>query len=360
MLTVACTPSATDTGPSLPSTTAALGKQFDAFLAMDATGAYDNLRAVRVTVAGTVVLDRHFPASANASLNVESVGKTILGTLVGIAIDEGLLRGLDQPLAELLPRYRADMGPEVRSITVRQLITMSAGLPTDDVFYRSVFDTPKDWVATILSTGTTDAGAGSFSYSSAGSHLLSAVLSDATGRSLLDYAREKLFDPLGIDTVPAAEPVALVKNRAQYERARFAWPTDPQGRNIGGGGMKLTASDLSKLGQLWLDGGVWKGRQLVSRSWLAASQAPQISTDGRGLTDSYGFHQWVTTSAGHDAFAALGFGGQLVEVVPDLDLVVVMQSRTLGDPRRDRPEPGSASEPEYLAIVDNLIAPAVG
>ena len=355
-VTVACTPSAPYTKPSPP---AALAKQFDALLAMDATGAYRNLREVRVTVDGDVILERHFRVAANASLNVESVGKTILGTLVGIAIDEGLLRGLDQTLVDLLPTYRTDMGSEVRSITIRELLTMSAGLPTDDVFYPSVFDTTKDWVATILSTGTTTPGAGTFSYSSAGSHLLSAVLSQVTGRSVLDYAREKLFNPLGIDTVPAAEPVALVKNRAEYEQARFAWPTDPQGHHIGGGGMKLTAPDLSKLGQLWLHDGVWKHRQLVSRSWMAASRAPQISTDGRGVTDSYGFQQWVTTSAGHNAFAALGFGGQLVEVVPALKLVVVMQSQTSGDPRQTRPEPGTASEPEYLAIVDNVIAPAI-
>jgi CubicO group peptidase (beta-lactamase class C family) len=163
ILTAACTPSASDTKPSPSASSAAtLGNQLDAFLAMDATGAYRHLRAIRVTVGGKPVLERHFGAARNASLDVESVGKTILGTLVGIAIDENLLRGLDQTLAELLPTYRTDMEPEVQSITLRQLLTMSAGLPTDDVFYPSVFDTTKDWVATILSTGTTDPAARRF------------------------------------------------------------------------------------------------------------------------------------------------------------------------------------------------------
>ena len=353
----ACSP---DTEPSRQASPGkAISRQFDAVMDADAVGAYRNLRAVRVNVRGKTVFERYFGEAKDASLNVQSVGKTILATLIGIAIDENLLRGPDQTLAELLPSYRAQMTPQTQVITLRQLLTMSAALPTDDVFYPSVFDTTKDWVASIFKLGTTERPGSRFSYSSAGSHLLSAALSEATGQSVLDYAREKLFNPLGVDTLPGAEPVALAKNFPTYERAAFAWPTDPQGRHIGGGGMKLTASDLSKLGQLWLDHGAWNGRQLVSKAWMDESQAPQISTGGQGPTTKYGFQQWITTSDGHEAFAALGFGGQLVEVVPDLELVVVVQSASPGDPRQGTTEPGTADERDYLALVNNLIAPAI-
>ena len=360
MLAVSCTASSPDTKSSRQaSPRAAISSQFDGVMDADAVGAYRNLRAVQVTVRGKTVFERYYGKAPGTSLNVESVGKTILATLIGIAIDDNLLRGPDQTLAELLPSYRAKMTPQTQAITLRQLLTMSAGFPTDDVFYPAVFDTTKDWVATIFKLGTTERPGSRFSYSSAGSHLLSAALSEATGRSVLDYAREKLFSPLGIDTLPGAEPVARAKNRAAYERAAFAWPTDPQGRHIGGGGMKLTASDLSKLGQLWLDDGVWKRRQLVSKAWMEESKAPQISTGERGAGPTgYGFQQWVTTADGHDAFAALGFAGQVVEVVPDLDLVVVVQSTSPGDPRQPA-EPGTADWPEYLALVDHLIAPAI-
>lgn len=114
------------------------------------------------------------------------MGKTILATLIGIAIDENLLRGPDQTLAELLPSYRAQMTPQARAITLGQLLTMSAGFPTDDVFLASVFGNTKDWVATIFSLVTTERPGSRFSYSSAGSHLLSAGLSEATGRSVLE------------------------------------------------------------------------------------------------------------------------------------------------------------------------------
>jgi CubicO group peptidase (beta-lactamase class C family) len=359
MLVVSCAASSPGTRSSRQTSAgAAISRQFDAAMDADAVGAYRNLRAVRVTVRGKTVFERFFGKARDASLNVESVGKTILATLIGIAIDENLLRGPDQTLAELLPSYRAQMTPQTQVITLRQLLTMSAALPTDDVFYPSVFDTTKDWVATIFTLGTTERPGSRFSYSSAGSHLLSAALSEATGQSVLDYAREKLFDPLGVDTLPGAEPVALAENLPAYERADFAWPTDPQGRHIGGGGMKLTASDLSKLGQLWLDDGAWNGRQLVSKAWMEESQAAQISTGGQGLTTKYGFQQWVTTSDGHHAFAALGLGGQLVEVVPDLELVVVVQSKSAGDPIQGT-DPGTAGEREYVALVDDLIAPAI-
>ena len=360
MLAVSCSASSPDTKSSRQASPgAAISSQFDAAMDADAVGAYRNLRAVRVTVRGKTVFERYYGKARGASLNVQSVGKTILATLIGIAIDENLLRGPEQTLAELLPSYRARMTPQTQAITLRQLLTMSAGFPTDDAFYPAVFGITKDWVTTIFKLGTTERPGSRFSYSSAGSHLLSAALSEATGRSVLEYAREKLFDPLGIDTLPGAEPVAHAKNLAAYERAAFAWPTDPQGRHIGGGGMKLTASDLSKLGQLWLDDGAWNGHQLVSKAWMEKSQAPQISIgDGEGGPTGYGFQQWVTTSDGHDAFAALGFAGQLVEVVPDLDLVVVVQSTSPSDPLQGT-EPGTADWPEYLALVDNLIAPAI-
>jgi CubicO group peptidase (beta-lactamase class C family) len=363
MLAVSCSASSPDTKSSRQASGGAdISSQFDAVMDADAVGTYRNLRAVRVTVSGKTVFERYYGKAQGASFNVQSVTKTILATLIGIALDDHLLRGPDQTLAELLPSYRGQMTPQNREITLRQLLTMSGGLPTDDVFLPAVLGTTKDWVATICTLGTTKRPGSRFAYSSAGSHLLSAALSEATGRSVLDYAREKLFDPLGIDTRPAAEPVFAAKESAAYERAAFAWPTDPQGRHFGGAAMKLTASDLSKLGQLWLDDGEWKGRQVVSKAWMEESQAPQIGTgDGGGgpvATRDYGYQQWVTTSDGHEGFAALGAAGQMVEVVPDLDLVVVVQSTAPNDLLQGT-EPGTADAPEYLALVNRLIAPAI-
>jgi CubicO group peptidase (beta-lactamase class C family) len=211
-----CTSTTQDSAPSQtssPSATAhrmdavALGQQVDAYFAKDPTDAFRNRQALLVSVDGQIVLERYWHSTAAMSGNIESVGKTILSTLIGIALDEGKLRNLDQTVGELLPAYRSVMSPAVAAITLRQLLTMTSGLPPDGHFYTAVFtDKPQDWVRQILQRGQTGP-TGTFQYSSAGSHLLSAILSHATGRSTLAYAREKLFDPLGISTRPATEVI---------------------------------------------------------------------------------------------------------------------------------------------------------
>jgi CubicO group peptidase (beta-lactamase class C family) len=271
-----------------------------------------------------------------------------MSMLIGVAIDERKLRGVDQTLAELLPAYAATMPPAVKAVTLRQVLTMTAGLPPDPPDLPA-FVTSGDWVGTILRAGTRQPAGQGFAYSSAGSHLLSAILRQATGRSTLDYARVKLFSPLGISTVPAAEPVARQENRPAYDRAGFAWPTDPQGNHVGFTWLKLTARDLARLGQLWLNQGRWAGRQLVSAAWVSESTTAHVDT--HSTPEQYGYQWWLTTADGHRAYAAMGYGGQLIEVVPDLDLVTVVASTDA---------PGAAGAEVYLDLVSSYIAPAIG
>jgi CubicO group peptidase (beta-lactamase class C family) len=172
---------------------------------------------------------------------------------------------------------------------------------------------------------------------------------------VLDYARPRLFGPLGIDTRDAAEPRLDVDKdaEAQYARADFAWPRDPMGIQIGFGTLKMTPPDLAKLGALYLEGGRWKGQQVVPATWVEESTTPQVSTQGAGFTfsESYGYQWWVTRERGHQAFAAVGYGGQLVEVVPDLRVVVVTASEVTDSELRW----------EHLrGMVADAILPAVG
>lgn len=334
---------------------AGLAAAVDGFFADDLPGTYRNRRALVVTVGGRTVLERHDAGSnAATSYNVQSVGKSILCTLVGIAVGAGRLR-LDGTLAELLPAYRPAMSPGTAAVTLRQLVTMTAGLPAE--YYASVFgpDVPRDvdWVRTILAAGQ-EQPPGRFRYSNGGMHLVAAILRRGVG-PLLPYARRTLLDPLGIRTTPAVEDVARPENIALYDAAGFAWPTDPQGVNIGGGGQKLTAADLGKLGALWLAGGRWEGRQLVPAGWLAAATTRQVpAQDPYG----YGYGFWTFTTGGHRAFAALGLGGQVVEVVPDLDLVAVVQSTSPTDPTISA-DSGAASEDRYAEIIGELVVPRI-
>ena len=337
-----------------------LAAKADAFFAADPTGEFRNRRAVLVTVGGQAVYERREgPTTPTSTYNVQGVGVSILGTLVGIAVAERRLR-LDQTAADLLPEYRDDMSPYLAKLTLGQLLTMSGGLP--NAFYPKVLGPAAppatDWVRTIVAAGQ-DKLPGRFGHSTGGAHLVAAALRRATGRPVLDYAREKLFDPLGITSTPAAEPVPGAAGSAGYDAADFAWPRDPQGVHLGPGGQKLTASDLARLGRLWLEGGKWEGRQLVPETWLTAATTQQVAAvDGCG----YGYGFWTRTVDGRRAFAAMGDGGQLVLVVPDLDLVAVVQSSSPTDPTDPTAaaDNGTADALRYADVITELVVPAIG
>jgi CubicO group peptidase (beta-lactamase class C family) len=307
---------------------------------------YPALRSVLVVRHGRLAVERYYRGATPASyFNVFSVTKSVTSALVGIALGDRKLASLDQPVGRLLARHlppRPD--PRIRDITLEHVLTMTAGLPPD-----TVPETPPgwvragDWVRHLLRQRPATRPGTRFAYSSASSHLLSAIVADATGQTTLRYARDRLFTPLGIASDPAFEPEFAPRNAAAYERAGFAWPTDPQGYHLGYGFLKLTPRDMAKLGYLYLKGGAWEGRQVVPADYVRASTRRQVAA-GRAADpgEGYGYQWWTMTEQGHAAFAAVGLGGQLIEVVPDLDLIVVMTSaagsaedlRAAGDSRR--------------------------
>ena len=306
-----------------PPDRAELTSAVDRFLNQSLAPGIRNVRAILVAVDDELMVERYYQSSPEEHAAVASVTKSVVSTLIGIAVTEGFL-DLEQTLVDLLPSYADSMSPDVRAITLRQLLTMSAGLPGDED--PNWAPTGGDWVSNILGRGRSQSPGDGFVYSSVSSHLLAAILAETTGKPVLAYARAKLFGPLGIETRPAFQP-ALIPGRPDpiraYERAAFAWPRDPQGIHIGFGSLKLTAPDMLKLGTLFLHEGEWQGDQLVPAAWVREAVSPAVPTGGQGPGGHYGFQWWVTSAGEHRAFAAIGFGGQIIEVVPDLDLVVV-------------------------------------
>ena len=279
----------------------------------------DQVRAIVAAQDGEVVFERYTGTTPGEYRNVVSVTKSVMSTLVGIAVADGLL-SLDDTLAEALPEYAAQMKPAVAEVTVRHLLTMTGGFPSvlsEDVrIYES-----QDPIATTLAAGT--GATKNPVYSNAGAHLLGGALTEATGMTVLDYARKKLFDPLGIDTRPVEES----PHQKPYEAADFAWPTDPQGIHFGWGQMTLRPPDMLKLGQLYLDEGVWQGRRILPADWVQEATSSKVSAssmnqDTTQLRD-YGYLWWVGEMDEERAYAAAGSGGQLVVVIPDRRLVVV-------------------------------------
>jgi CubicO group peptidase (beta-lactamase class C family) len=300
------------------------------------------VRAVLASVDNTTVIADYpagrYPASdAVQSAHVYSVTKSVTSVLVGIALDEGHLRSVDQTLGELLPKYRSKMTTQVAGITLRQLLTHTSGIPGNNSagLGMPAILTADDGVASILTAPLLNDPGTVFDYSNLGAHLVTAVLAQATGRSVLDYARERLFDPLGIKTRPAYEEEPLRDATADqptrdFVRAGFAWGTDRQGVNSGCCFLKLTAPDMVKIGELYLNRGVWHGRRIVSADWVRDSTAPQVTPDQLGPDGGYGYFWWRGEIRQHRAFFAQGSYGQLVAVFPDLKLVIAVSTRDHG------------------------------
>lgn len=329
VLLAACTVPAAVPAPAPPAPD--LGIRIETFLAASRTGRFDQVRAIVVEVAGRRQYVRGDPA---ARVDVRSVTKSVTATLVGIALDDGVLRDVGESVAELLPSYAQAMPPPLRAARLRDVLTMTAGTAPDRALDARPPGPEEDWVSYAVGLEPrTDPGT-RFEYSSVGSHLLAAALAQALGRPVLDYARERLFDPLGIDTGAGSG---------------FAWEADPQGRPLGGSGLQLSADEMVEFGRLHLDGGRRADRQVVPAWWVAEATRAQVPT--QLPLPGYGYQWWVTEAGGHPAYAALGYGGQLIEIVPALRMVVAVTSDVGAIP--------GASPEAYAELVARVIAPTV-
>ena len=238
-------------------------------------------------------------------VNVKSISKTVISTLVGIAIDRGILSGVDQPVAAILgDRMPADPDPRLREVTLGHLLAMRSGLERTSGPNYGRWVTSPDWVRFALARPFVDDPGGGMLYSTGNSHILSAALTRASGRDTLALAREWLGRPLGID-IPR-------------------WQRDPQGVYFGGNNMLLSPRALLKLGELYRNGGLAGGERVLPEAWVRASWTPQERSVHTG--HAYGYGWFITQARGHDVHYAWGYGGQMLYVVPDLALTVVVTS----------------------------------
>jgi CubicO group peptidase (beta-lactamase class C family) len=275
--------------------------------------------SVTVVRNGYVVLDTVvYPFPEDTSHIIHSCTKSVVGTLIGIAIDRGLLAGVDVPVVELLAAVAPETIDDLKaSMTVEDLLTMSAGLECRDSYlydWRGLVEmqASDDWSAHVLALPMVEEPGARFEYCNGSSFLLSAILSEVTGKPASEFATEVLFEPLGITD--------------------FFWPASPGGITVGWGELVLRPSDMAKIGYLYLRNGEWDGDQLVPHVWIETATAPQIHAGT--LSDTYGYQWWVD-GAGY--VMAQGFGGQYIVVVPDHDLVVAFNSGLVGE-RHSMPE----------------------
>jgi CubicO group peptidase (beta-lactamase class C family) len=298
-------------------------------------------RCLLVERNGVLVMEEYFGGANERTVHdVRSVTKSVTSTLIGIALDQGVLRSLDQTIGETLDPVVPGLAIDVRSISLRQLLTMTSGLP-----WRELNSSVQDyvpWVSSadplrwILEKPLESAPGARWNYNTGASHVLSAILAEASGQTTRAFAQAQLFDPLG-------EQIG-------------AWPADPRGYHFGGHGIALTGRALAKLGRLFRDGGVYQDRQIVSDAWVLEATRQHATTGNATLNGpGYGYFWWIGADprTGQPFYFANGYGGQFVFNVPAANATIVVTMEW------NVPDAGSNWALAMRTIVETIL-PALG
>lgn len=286
-----------------------------------------NIHSLLVQRRGALVYERYFSGEDEAwgrrlgcvsfspknKHDVRSITKSVTSLLTGIAIDRRMIGSIDEPAFKFLPAYADLCTPERSGLLVRHLLTMSAGFEwNQDVPYSDPINSEarmiraQDPLRFALEAPTVDKPGEAWSFSGGTAEILGAVVQNATAQPLDRFAREYLFEPLGI--------------------MDFEWIKYPKsGIPAASSGLRLRPRDMAKLGQLVLQRGRWNGQQIVTEQWIDASIRPQIGVSNYALF--YGYHWWLGRSLIRNReiqwAAGIGLGGQRIYIVPALELVMV-------------------------------------
>lgn len=282
---------------------------------------YSNIAGIAIIKNESLIYEKYFDGyTKDDVLHIASVTKSIISVLIGIGIDKGYLKNIEQKVLEFFPDYTVKRGEKtIQNVTIKNLLTMTAPYKYKSEPYTKIY-TSDDWVKATLNLLGGKGSIGEFKYSTVGTHILSGVLTNATGQSVIDFATENLFKPLGIK----APNNAFIQNKEEHfaflkDKYVTGWVVDPKGVNTAGWGLTLTPRDMAKIGQLYLSDGVWNGNQILSSKWIEDSTKEK----SRWGELSYGYLWWIVD----DCYAALGDGGNVIFINPNKEMVVTIASR---------------------------------
>lgn len=286
---------------------------------------YDNIAGIQVMVNGRNVYENYFNGYGEShTIHIASVTKSILSALIGIALDNGAISSIEQNILDFFPGYKIKRGEKtIQKITIKNLLTMTAPYKFKSEPYTKVYSS-EDWTKAVLDLLGGRAPLGEFKYTTIGIQVLSGILQNATGRSVSDFAMENLFEPLGIEGPPDKRIETKEEHFAFLtDRNVHGWVIDPGGVNTAGWGLALGTGSLAKIGQLYLNRGIWKGRRIVSSEWIEDSSREH----SRWGDKSYGYLWWILDGEDINSYAALGDGGNVIYVSPEKKMVVAITSR---------------------------------
>lgn len=251
--------------------------------------------------------------------NIKSASKSIIGLLTGIAIEKGFIPSIEEPIKTYFSEYFDEHPDSLKeSITIRNLLSMQAGLGSTSSRNYGAWVLSNNWVKYALDQDFTEEIDGKMVYSTGTSHLLSVIITKASGMSTKAFAEKYLFNPMNVKI--------------------GGWDKDPQGYFMGGNNVSLKPRDMVKIGQLILDDGIYNGNQLISPEWIRDSFKTYTYSNYNPY--GYGYHWWNQEIGGYQTFFAWGNGGQYIFIIPEIESVVVLTSSTSNtSPRRTYRDP---------------------
>lgn len=240
--------------------------------------------------------------------NVLGISASITSALVGIAIDRRLLQSVSEPVLRFFPSFDTTrIDARKRAWTLEHFLTMRSGMEWNEYENHStLFNSGTNWINTALGLPLASTPGTTFTYTTPNANILAAIIARVSGSSAYNFAEANFFEPLKI--------------------AIRDWSRDPQDLYLGGTGMRFTARDLARIGQLYLRNGFLDGKQILSRSWIQQSLQPrneQLGKKGEFESLNFGYQWWTNVSANDSLFFASGYGGQMILVAPDRSLVIV-------------------------------------
>jgi CubicO group peptidase (beta-lactamase class C family) len=284
----------------------------DLSAAARAAGELPQLHSLLVSVRGELVLEHYAPKIKAAGLaNIKSASKSIMSTLIGIAVSKRLIGSIHDPAAKYLPAL-ARASADKRAITIQDLLTMRSGLESTSGENYGRWVSSRNWVQHAVEKQLVSKPGTTMEYSTGTSHLLSAIITRVSKTSTWQFAQTTLGTPLGIS---------------------FArWTRDPQGIYLGGNEMLMTPRQMVEYGELYLNRGRAGERQIVPAAWVAESCRPRTQSRWDSSRE-YGYGWWIQDVGGHRSCFAWGYGGQYVFTFPAVEAVVVVTSTTASEER---------------------------
>ncbi|MBQ8951219.1 MAG: serine hydrolase [Eubacterium sp.] len=285
---------------------------------------YRNMVGMVIVKDGETIYENYYNGCNDKSrIHVFSVTKSIVSILIGIALDKGLIKSVDDKVLEYFPDYVVKRGEKtLPNIRIRDILTMTVPYKYKWSPYTKYF-TSMDWVKFSLDKMGGRGTIGEFRYAPIiGPDVLSGILAKATGQSVLEFAKENLFEPLDINIEKNITFDSKEEQMKLYESTDMnGWVADPQGVNTAGWGLTISPVDMAKIGQLFLNKGKWNDKQIVSERWVRESTTEHSRWKKPDLP--YGYLWWIGEKSG---YAAMGDGGNIIYVNSEKNLVVAITS----------------------------------